>query len=91
MSFDAQIAAAVVMLVTGIVLFLWGVYQVRTRQPGPRGQLMMWGGVAILLIGGFASPTGIGFFMVIGGFALLGQALAEVVRARRERNRPPRR
>lgn len=83
------LVAAIVALVTALVLFFWGMALVRTGRGGARGQLIMWAGVAIMLAGGFATASEqIGFLMVLGGFALVGQALSEVVRARRRRKRP---
>ncbi len=86
---SVELVAAIVALVAGVLLFIRGVMLVRGRAEGPQGQLMMWGGVAILMAGGFATSTGtqLGFFMILGAFALIGQGLAEVIRARRARSR----
>lgn len=87
-----ELAAAIVALVAGVVLFIRGVMLVRGRLEPLQGHLMMWGGILILMAAGFLTnatigETSISFIMILGGFALLGQALTETVRARRDRGR----
>lgn len=68
-----------------LVLFWRGMNLTRARQP--YGSWMMWGAVVGLIASGFVSGLGIGFVAILVGFALAGQAGAEMIRARRSNAR----